>query len=99
MKKILNKDELSTRLISEKKNIQKLVSQIEKQKRITFSTTFYGQYKLTAATKSYFPEKQKEVNNWHYDFSLQILNKKGEIVPRKEIVNVLLKGINTNCNN
>ena len=68
----LSKEDLKTLLTSKQDKIKKLVNEVKHCKAITLSTTLNGDYRISSTRKRLTPSKQKNIEHWHYSYTVKV---------------------------
>ena len=68
----LSKEDLKTLLTSKQDKIKKLVGEVKHYKSITLSATLNGDYMISSTRKRLTPSKQKNIEHWHYSYTVKV---------------------------
>lgn len=90
----LSKEDLKALLNSQKDKIKKLVSEVHTSKKITLSATLNGEYMISTTKKKLTPNKQANIEYWHYSYTFKIDKETAKKKTFLSIVTIqLLEGI------
>ena len=68
----LSKEDLKTLLTSKQDKIKKLVGEVKHCKLTTLSATLNGEYMISSTRKKLTPSKQKNIEHWHYSYTVKV---------------------------